>query len=204
MKFKKMSAMCCMAILFFWGVMHHAPLRGDENDVREEMVLSAEANVIVSAALQKLVTTMADISGAEGFEEDNTWRHRQVFDCLQEWKGKAISVGSFYDQSIKDGQKLEFPNVYNDTRHVSFGYREGKRLMLELLGDVLREITKNRIDHLVALKELKKQQPPPQDEIDKMEKPLTRDEIIRSHPHVEAFIYLSRMLKAEKANDDEK
>ena len=193
----KKSVSCVSWLLLFCGLLTGklTMLYADNENV-EKITISKEAKDIVLHELQNLVVAMSNIPNEISNEKE---RSDYVTMCFEAWRNEVVRQGVHCDETIKEGKNLGITlgvfntDAYNPSLGIEMGFERGHRLAQEWGIKISQEK-----DQQYSVLFSSTGEPP---------KTLSRNEIIKGHPHVEAIIYLSKILtpkrKVSNAETDE-
>jgi len=142
----------------------------------DDMEISSDAIVILLQKTQEAITTVADASKKI---TDETQRKSHIIGFLDTWKNEVIRTGRYYDEAIKDGQDQMVSGSGRFVTSSRPGFRDGNNLAKKWSRNIFDEAN-SKYEELFY----------PDQKIT----PRSRKEIIQAHPHIEALVYLSRVL----------
>jgi len=135
--------------------------------------ISNDAKNILWYKMREIITTDTNPSEREFFGK----KQRQGYTAIDTWKREIIRIGRSYDERIEDGQSFLEYSVRRNVHQPNAGHDLARKWQKDIDDEGIR----NRDELFFPKKKMT---------------PRSRKEIIQAHPHVEAIIYLSRVLSS--------
>lgn len=148
----------------------------------DEVPISSEAKDILLHKMQEVIITITSPAAFGKAIEDEASRQDFIVAFLDAWRGKIVQVGREFDANIKNRQEdwAGIPITLINSHLVGRqkGYDLAQQWQFEVVAEVSCLHSKRSLEERIEM----------------WATPLSRKEILQSHPHVEALIYLSEVL----------